>query len=244
MALREMRAINKGAYMGSIWLVLSPLIQVAGYVFIVTFIFQRQFSADESRFSYTLYVLSGMVPWQILTRSLQTAPSLIRDRMELVKQVIYPLETLPLSTLISTSLGAICTLGILFLILGFEKAFSPAWFLFPIPFFLLFLFIIGFSWSLSIAGIIIKDLREIIGLFLYFLVYVSPVVMKPGHCPPAVWELVQWNPLSHMVIPFRDVFYGTFHPTSWLIFTFLSAAAFITGAWVISKTKLLIREYI
>ncbi len=40
MAKRDLKMINKGAFLGYIWLILSPLIQTAAYVIIVSFVFR------------------------------------------------------------------------------------------------------------------------------------------------------------------------------------------------------------
>ena len=116
MSLRDIKGLNKGAFLGSAWIVLSPFIQTAAYVFIVSFVFQNRLAESSGRFDYAMYVLSGMIPWQILTYGIAAAPTLVRERMDLVKQVIYPIETLPLTNLIVGSFGAVVSLVIYFVL--------------------------------------------------------------------------------------------------------------------------------
>ena len=244
MGSRDLKASNKGAILGFLWVILSPLIQVVSYVVIVSFIFNVKFYEGAGVFDYALYILSGMIPWQILTRSIQEAPSLIRDNTELVKQVIYPIETMPLSRLIVTSFGALITFCVFMLLLLISENLSLSIIFLPIPTILLFMLILGVSWAFSVGGIILKDLREIVTVVLGLLVYASPVILHEDMVSQKIWTIVLSNPLSHVVICFRDVFFGQFHLISWLIFVTISIVSFGVGGYIITKAKTIINEYI
>lgn len=242
--LRDLKGVHKGAFLGYLWLILSPLVQVATYVIIVSFVFQTHLHQKTGSLDYALYVLSGMIPWQIVTKAIQESPSLIRERMDLVKQVIYPIETLPLNSLVVSSVGSFVSFFIFLIVSLLNGDIYWAYFLLPIPLFLLLLFVLGISWIFSIAGVIIKDLREIVTVILSLSVYFSPVILSESMVGNKIWHYVLCNPLSHIVICFRDIFNAEFHLWSWLIFTGISLAALGSGGWVITRTKLLINEYI
>jgi lipopolysaccharide transport system permease protein len=244
MAFRDLKGANKGAILGFFWVGISPLIQVAAYVIIVSFIFRVKLNSNAGPFDYALYVLSGMIPWQVMTRSISEAPMLIRSNTEIVKQVIYPIETLPLTNLLVGSFGGLVNLIVfvlLFLIVGHVK-----WTLIflPLPIFFLLLFILGISWIFSVTGVILKDLREMVTVILMLMVYFSPVILNDSMVGESVWRFIMLNPLSHIIISFRDVFWGNFHFWSWLIFLFMSLGAFLIGHLVIMKAKRIINEYI
>jgi len=78
------------------------------------------------------------------------------------------------------------------------------------PLFLL-LFILGTSWILSIAGVVFKDLKDIVGVLMTLLIYFSPVILHESMTGSTLWQYVMLNPLSHIVISFRDTFLGHFH---------------------------------
>jgi len=244
MAFRDLKGTNKGAILGFLWVGISPLIQVAAYVTIVSFIFRVKLNSNAGPFDYALYVLSGMIPWQVMTRSISEAPMLIRSNTEIVKQVIYPIETFPLTNLLVGSFGGLVNLIVflaLFLIAGHVK-----WTLIflPLPIFFLLLFILGISWIFSVTGVILKDLREMVTVILMLMVYFSPVLISDSMVRGSIWQLIIFNPLSHIIISFRDVFWGSFHFWSWVIFLCMSITAFLLGSLVITKAKRIISEYI
>lgn len=241
---RDLKSFHKGAVLGVAWAVISPLLQTAAYVVIITFIFRVRMESDGGVFAYVIYVLSGMVPWQIITRSLGESPNLIRNNTEIIKQVIYPIETLPLTSLIFTSFGSLVSLGILLILMVVNGSLKISLLLLPIPIILLVIFVVGTGWMLSIVGVLIKDLKEIVGLTLSILVFLSPVIMNKSMTGGVGWFIIILNPLSHIVIAFRDVFTAQLHPISWAVFASLAALMFFIGNIAINKAKTLINEYI
>tara|TARA_A100000171_G_C2126093_1_gene143600 strand:- start:224 stop:1030 length:807 start_codon:yes stop_codon:yes gene_type:complete len=244
MAKRDLYSLNKGAFLGAFWLVIRPLIQVAVYVTLVSIIFNVSTGEDSGPFDYAMYVLAGMPPWQVLTKAFEEAPSLIRGRLELVKQVIYPIETLPLTAMAIGSVGALINILVLFLLMGFSGELRWAVLLLPIPIVITMGFAVGVSWIAMVAGIIIKDLREIVSVVLGLLVYLSPVVVKEEMVSERVWGFIEYNPLTHFVLIFRDPLEGTFHGLSYVIAVLLAISSLLIGGFVITKTKLKINEHI
>lgn len=244
MAAREMKGAAKGAVFGLGWIVIRPFIQVAMYVVIVTYIFGARLGPAAGAFDYALFVLAGLFGWQILQRGLEDSTSLIRERMDILKQVVYPIETLPLTTVLASAIGPAVVLAV-YLVLAFISG-KLVWsmLLLPIPLTLLLLLLLGLSWTLMVAGVILKDLREIVAVVLGLLVYLSPVLISQSMVSPRVWNLILLNPLSHVVISFRDVLEGAFHPVSWCIFAFGTAAALCIGSFVLTRARITINEYI
>lgn len=244
MAERELKGLNKGAVFGIGWLVVRPLIQVGAYVGIVTYVFGARLGPDSGPFDYALFVLPGMFVWQIMQRALENSTSLIRDRIDTLKQVVYPVETLPVSAALVGLIGPAIVLAIYVVLAAILGRLPWTAVLLPLPFALLIALMLGVTWIFMVAGVILKDLREIVSVLMNLAIYVSPVLLSKTMVPAALWEIVLLNPLSHPVLAFRDVLQGEFHPVSWGIFAVMALASFTVGAWVITRTKVMINEYI
>ena len=244
MAKRDLKGAGKGAVLGRAWLVINPLLQAAVYVLIVSYVFRVRLPGSAGPLDYAAYVLAGMVPWHVMTRTLQESTVLIRDRMELVKQVIYPIETLPLTSILVNLLAALVTLAVFVALGAAAGSLAPTALLLPLPAALLVVLLLGASWILSIAGVLLKDLREIVAIVLGLLVFMSPVVLSEAMAGEKLWGVVMLNPLAHVVVCFRDVLFGEFHAASWSVFVATACLAFLAGAWVIRRAKTLINEYI
>jgi lipopolysaccharide transport system permease protein len=244
MAAREMKGSTKGSVFGLGWIVIRPFIQVGVYVIIVTYVFGAKLSATAGPYDYSLFVLSGLFGWQILQRGLEDSTSLIRDRMEILKQVVYPIETLPVTSFLASAIGSVIVLVVYLLLAALGGKLSWTVVLLPIPLALLLLLILGLSWIFMVIGVILKDLREIVSLLLGLTIFLSPVLMSPAMVSPRMWDLILLNPMSHVIIAFRDVFDGTFHRVSWGIFALGAVAAAWIGSAVVTRARMTINEYI
>lgn len=244
MAARDLRSMNKGALLGVAWLVIKPLSQVVVIVTIVSFIFKLRLGEGTDGFDYPLHILSGLVVWQALQRTLEEAPSLIRARMDMLKQIVYPVETLPVTTLLQSAVGSAVGMTIYLVLAALAGKLSWTVILLPIPLVVLVLLSLGASWVMMIVGVIFKDLREIVSVALGLLMFLSPVLLSEAMVGEKVWGWVMLNPLAHVIIAFRDVFQGTFHPQSWAIFVTMAVFCFLAGAWVINRMKIQINEYL
>jgi lipopolysaccharide transport system permease protein len=244
MASREMKGLNKGALLGMGWLVLRPFIQVAAYVTIVSFVFGARLGPASSPFDYALHVLAGLFGWHMLQRGLEDSTSLIRDRMEILKQIAYPIETLPVTAFLTSAIGPAVLLGVYIILAGVSGKLELSILLLPVPMALLFVMLLGLSWFFMVIGAVLKDLREVVSVLMALLIYLSPVLLSESMVPPPVWRLILLNPLSHVVLAFRDVLQGGFHPTSWAIFAALSFSALAVGSFVVTRAKVRINEYI
>ncbi|OAN55078.1 hypothetical protein A6A05_00520 [Magnetospirillum moscoviense] len=244
MAGRDALTLSRGNVLGTGWLVLRPLLQVGIYVVIVTFIFGARLGENFSTFAYALHILSGLVVWQAAQRAIEEAPMLLRDRMDFIKQQVYPVETLPVTTLLANVIPPAVGLATFLFLALFEGQLSWSVLALPLPVALLALFLLGLSWVFMIVGVIFRDLREIITVSMSFLVYFSPVLVSESMVSPRVWLLLQINPLSHVVICFRDVLQGQFHLASWAIFTIMTLAVLTFGAWLVDHQKRHINEYL
>jgi lipopolysaccharide transport system permease protein len=244
MAVRELRGQHAGALLGLGWQVLNPLIKVGAYVVIVSIVFGQRTSEQGGIFDYSLYVLSGMIPWQWMTKVIEESSGLIRSRQELLKQVIYPIETLPVTSMIVGGVSAAVSLGLFLFISLVTGGANPSWLLLPLPVALLAVLLLGLAWLFSIVGVVIRDLRDVLSTVLGLLVYLSPVVLNRSIVGDDIWRLILYNPLSHVVICFRNVLYGQFDSLSWFLFGGMAAGALLIGSIVMSRTKSIINEHL
>src|SRR6476659_8297832 len=96
-ARRELAARYKGSVLGIVWAVLTPIVMIAIFTFIFAGIFKARFGASNSQWDYALYLFCGLLPWNAFQESLQLSSTTIVAHANLVKRVVFPLETLPVS---------------------------------------------------------------------------------------------------------------------------------------------------
>ncbi|PYS65122.1 MAG: hypothetical protein DMF76_03465 [Acidobacteria bacterium] len=100
---RELAARYRGSVLGILWAILTPVVMIAIFTIIFAGIFKAKFGASSSQWDYALYLFCGLLPWNAFQEALQLSANTIVSHANLVKRVVFPLETLP----VSLSLAAI-----------------------------------------------------------------------------------------------------------------------------------------
>ena len=95
LARRDIADRYVGQFLGMFWAVAHPLFMMGIYVFIFAFVFKVKIgdSLDIPR-DYTVYILSGLIPWMAFQECMSKSCSAISANSSLVKQVVFPVEVL------------------------------------------------------------------------------------------------------------------------------------------------------
>ena len=229
---REIMEKHAGQFLGWIWMLIHPLVFISVYLFLFTIVFQAKVPEQAGDLNYTVFMLSGLVPWLFTQQAANISVSSISDSKDLIKQVVFPLEIMPVKAILAASPGFVFSLFILFGYMAFSNS-APGLgiLLLPIALFFHILFLIGCALLVSIVGVYVRDLKEIIQLIMFVGTFVAPIFYLVEWIPKSMQILIYLNPFSHIVIVYRDVLlYGdVVHPWSWLIFALLSVGVYIFG---------------
>src|SRR5208283_2577649 len=103
MAKREVTDRYMGQAFGTLWAIGHPTIQMAVYVFIFVIVFKIKIGGTPAMpLDYTTYLLSGLIPWMGFQESMSKGSTAITNNANLVKQVVFPIEVLPVKGVISS----------------------------------------------------------------------------------------------------------------------------------------------
>ncbi len=238
---REISERYSGQVFGAFWAIGHPLLITLIYIFIFGFVFRARAGGTlDMPLDYTAYMLSGIIPWLVFQEAMSKASTVIISQANIVKQVIFPLEVLPVKSVLATIVTEIVFL-ILILIYTLATSHSLPWtyVLLPILIFFQALAMIGVSFLFSCIGAYFRDLKDFVQIFLSVAFFILPILYLPESIPAAVRPVLYLNPLSYMVWCYQDVLYfGRFaHPWAWAVFLPGSVFAFILGFRVFRKLK-------
>jgi len=130
LARRELVARYKGSVLGIVWALLTPVVMIAIFTFIFAEIFGARFGASNSPWDYALYLFCGLLPWTMFQDTVQQSATVIVTHANLVKRVVFPLETLPVAltlTSLSNQLFGTVALLIAIIIIRHELHASVLW---------------------------------------------------------------------------------------------------------------------
>ena len=90
--------------LGSIWGFLQPFIFMLTYVIVFNYILKTGSSGD---YPYIVWFLPGMAMWMCLNDNIMGASGSIRSYAYLVKKVVFPVDIIPMISIIGNSLVSI-----------------------------------------------------------------------------------------------------------------------------------------
>jgi lipopolysaccharide transport system permease protein len=241
LAKREIRDKYAGQLLGIVWMFGHPIIMIAVYIFIFQFVFKVKVgNATAIPLGYTVYLLAGMLPWLAFQEVLGKGATIMHTNASLVKQVVFPLEVLPLKSVLASLLtqlvGTVCLIG--FIILT-RKPLPWTYLLLPLLWTIQLLAMAGISLVLAAVGAYVRDLKDIVQVFCTVGLYLMPIAYLPEWVPAMIRPLLYLNPFSYVVWCYQDVcYFGRFeHPWAWLLFLSGAPLLLITGFALFRKLK-------
>ena len=159
---REVIGRYRGSVAGLAWSMFHPLLMLAVYTFVFSVVFQARWGhlqVGQTRAHFALVLFVGVVMHALLSEAVIRAPNLILSSRNLVKKVVFPLETLAWSV-IGASLfhAAVSVLMLLLAIWVLEGAppLTALWL--PVIFLPLTAIALGVTWALAALGVFLRDI--------------------------------------------------------------------------------------
>ena len=118
MSYKELTDRYAGSALGLFWALFYPLFLVGIYAVIFTFIFQVRIHEGSTPFEYSLYAIVGLIAWIVMQEGLVKSTNSIISNATLVKQVIFPIDILPIIGVIVSFLTLIVGFVIYILFVG------------------------------------------------------------------------------------------------------------------------------
>jgi len=197
---RDIKVRYKQTAIGVAWAVLQPLAMMA----VFTLFFGRMAKIPSEGVPYPVFVLAGLVPWQLFSRALsESSGSLVTDQ-RLITRVYFPRLIVPLSTVLAAIVDLLVALGLLLISMPILGVWPDARILF-LPAFVLLLVVtaLGAGFWLSALNVEYRDVRYAVPFLTQFWLFVTPVIY-PTSQVPAGWQFVYaLNPMVSAVDGFR-----------------------------------------
>jgi lipopolysaccharide transport system permease protein len=210
------------------------------YTYVFSTVVKFDHGLKKSNLPYAIYILSGLIPWLAFSESLSKSATIIRANSSLIKQVIFPVEIIPLIPVITTMITQMIFWTIFYgLVIYFTGLPPVTYLLMPILLFFQFLAMAGFAYIISAISVYFKDIKEVIQAGVMVMVYILPIFYLPEVLPAKFKVVLALNPLSYAVYCFQDVFYFNLglQGLHWFIFVLGSIFIFYFGFYFFNKVR-------
>jgi lipopolysaccharide transport system permease protein/teichoic acid transport system permease protein len=209
----DLKKKGSDTFLGNVWWILDPLLQMVVYVVLVSIIFTR------SQPDYPLFIFAVILPWKWFTSSVNDAISSVSSQERLIKQLQFPKVVLPVAAtfagIVNFAFGLI-PLAALLLIM-FPHRISPYILLIPAVAVVQLVFTLAVALVVAAANVFVRDVANVARHVLRLWFYLSPGLYSLslvadsslGKDHPAVVTLLRLNPFAILFESYRAVVYGT-----------------------------------
>lgn len=240
-AKRDLFDNHVGQIAGGIWLFLHPIFLMLVYVTIFGIVFKNKIGGTyELPLDYTAYILSGLICWLTTNQVLAKSISALVANRNLIKQVVFPIEVLPVKVVLATFLPFLVMIFIFVIYVSITHGkLSNSYVFIPLLILIQFLWAVGIGFFLASLSVFVKDTKEIVSMFSVVGMFLSPIVYLPEWIPDAFSTVIYVNPFSYLIWCYQDVLYfGRIeHPTAWIVTITLAFLLYLGGMRFFRKLK-------
>ena len=163
---RDILGRYRGASFGLLWSLISPFFMLIVYTLAFGYILKARWpgtSGNTADFAMLLFL--GLLTHGFFAECLVRAPSLISANANLVKKIVFPLEVLPWTVVLSAMFHALTNI-LVFIALNLILRGEVQWtlVLWPLVLAPLALVALGTVWLLSSLSVFLRDIAQITGV--------------------------------------------------------------------------------
>lgn len=209
LTLRDIKLRYKQTALGVAWAVLQPLLTMT----VFTVFFGNLAGMPSDGRPYALFVLVGLLPWQLFAYALTQSSNSLVNEQRLISKVYFPRLIVPVASVLSGLMDFLVTLGLVLVGLAVYGV-VPTWAVLAAPVFVVFAVLTALAVGLWLSALNVqyRDVRYTIPFLTQFWLFVTPVAYPASLVPAAYRPAFGLNPMAGVVEGFRWALLGTAAP--------------------------------
>ena len=204
---RDLKGRYKGSVLGFFWTFLNPLLQLVVYTFVFSTIMQNGIE------QYYFHLFVALIPWIFFSTCVSGGSKCIWTQQDMVKKIYFPREVLPISFVTSQFVNMLLCFVVIFIVLFFSgrKINIAAWLYLPVIMLIEYILALGAALISSAVTVYVRDIEYILGIVTMAWQFLTPVMYSLEKVPANVQFVFFINPMSSIIIAYRDIlYYGQF----------------------------------
>src|SRR5438094_112334 len=240
----ELAKRHAGSVLGMTWVVLQPGLLLGVYLFIYMVVFPVKLQ-NFSEFEFVLYVFCGLVPYLGFMEALTTGALSIKQNIHLVKNVMLPIELIPVRAVLVGMASQFVSIALVLLLVTASGALSWHVALLPAVVVLQVMWLAGLTWVLSSITVALPDVTYFVNLFVFMLMFLSPIGYRPDAVPERFRWVIQFNPIYYLTEAYRDsMINGRWpRPSVVVVYVVMCLATFALGSAFFERCKGVLTDY-
>lgn len=197
--------------LGVAWSLLNPLVMMVVLWFVFTKIFPNNIP------NYAVFVLCGIVPYNVFTLTWVNGTVSVVDNATLIKRVPVPREIIPISTVLGNCVNMSAQILLLLVMVAATNGVNRYWGWLLVVWPMELVFVMGLSLLFSALNVYVRDIRYLVESINVVLFWLVPIFYDFGKVPSQYRDLYQYNPVAAVVMASRNVLLDGVAPSNILM---------------------------
>ena len=162
-------------------------------------------SGEANLATIVLNIFLGITVYGLFSEVVIAAPSMVVGRPQLVKRVVFPIQILPVTTMVASSVYALAAIVLVIVGAAIAGHVSPTLWTLPFVLVALWMLVLPVAWVLAALGVFLRDMPQIVGVVVgKFLIFTTPIFYPRDAVPERFRLLIDINPMAWIVGSARD----------------------------------------
>lgn len=193
-AMTDLKIRYRNSVLGFLWSFLEPLLLLSVLYFVFTYIIKSHIE------HFALYLLLGIIIWNVLSRGTTFALNSIVGRSHILTQIYFPREIMAISPVITTAMMLCFELIAFGAFIVVFQFIPPVTILLLIPILgMLFFLVLGLALPLSVLNAYYRDVQFIWAVVLQAGFFIVPIFYTLDLFPETIRTIIMLNPMAQIV---------------------------------------------
>lgn len=240
---RELKVKYKRSILGFFWSFLNPLLTMLVFTFVFSLVLRIAPPVNKDGLaSFAMLLLCALLPWNFFSASVGSGVGSIVMNSNLIRKVYFPKEVLPISLTLANLINLffeMMVLAVFLLALKFHYVIFWPWLIVIIL--LEFIFTLGVALLFATLNVYFRDVQHFVGIILMVWFYATPIIYPFSYIQnagiPYLETICKINPMTDLVLAFRDVLYFGQNPDIVLLAyaAIVSLTTFVFSYWLFKR---------
>ncbi|MEK5104447.1 ABC transporter permease [Cytobacillus sp. FSL M8-0252] len=207
LSLYELKSSNNNNYLGMLWELLNPGIQITIFWFVFGYGIRGGSDVDGVPFFH--WMVAGLIVWFFINPSISQGSKSIYSRIKMISKMSFPMSVIPTYVIFSKLYPHIALTIIITIIFQFS-GFPISVYYLQVPYFMFasVILLLAISLITSTLSTIVRDVQQIIQALLRIMIYMLPILWVTFKLPESLQAVMKLNPVYYLVEGYRHALLG------------------------------------
>ena len=207
LAIRDISAQYRQSFLGILWAFITPVATALVWIVLNS---SGAVKISDTGLPYPIFVISGTLLWSIITDAINSPIASTNSAKGILSKINFPKEALVVSGIYKLLFNILPKLLIMIVFMViYSVSFQASMLLFPFILLGAIFFGTTIGFFITPIGMLYKDVSKLISMGLKFLMYATPVVFAIPKEEGLLKTLMEYNPISPILVTARDFLVGS-----------------------------------